>query len=230
MADAHAIAKLLIDARAGGAPVDARADNAPADPYAVQEAVMQVLAKGRRATLWKAIPPRGGVPFASPVPAPFVLDSPARVATGHAFLGVEAEVAFRLDAALQPVEALVLIEACATRLADWERAPAAWKLADFQSNSACVLGSGTRRSVGWAAQRAEVLINGEVAASAVGSHPSRDPSTLLPWLVEHVRSRGGLQAGDVVTTGAWTGIVPAAAGDDVVVRFPGIGEARVTLT
>ena len=229
MVDTHAIAKRLLEARAGGPLVDARPDNAPADPYAVQDAVLRALAQGRRTTLWKAIPPRGGAPLASPVPAPCVFDSPARVAAERAFLGVEAEIALRLDERLQPGEALVLIEVCSTRLADWERAPAAWKLADFQSNSACVVGSGTRRPVDWVAQRAEVLINGRLAASAVGSHPSGDPSTLVPWLVEHAQACGGVQPGDIVTTGSWTGIVKAAAGDAVVVRFPGIGEASVTL-
>jgi 2-keto-4-pentenoate hydratase len=230
MADAHAIAKLLLDARAGGALVDAREDNAPTDPYAVQDVVLRALAQGRRTTLWKAIPPRGGAPFASPVPAPYVFDSPARVSAEQAFLGVEAEIAFRLDERLQPGETLVLIEVCSTRLGDWTHAPTDWKLADFQSNAGCVVGSGTRRAVDWRAQRAEVFINGKEATSATGSHPSHDPSVLLPWLIEHARTRGGLIAGDIVTTGSWTGIVKAARGDEIAVRFPGIGEARVTLT
>lgn len=228
MANADISAKRLLEARAGGPLVDAREDNAPADPHAVQDLVLRALST-KRPTLWKAIPPRGGKAFASPVPPQHVLASPARYRVERGFLGVEAEVAFRLNAQLEVAEALVVIELCATRLADWARAPASWKLADFQSNSACVLGSGTRNAIDFAAQRVEVWINGRVAASATGAHPSGDPSTLIPWLVRHVRRRGGLEPGDIVTTGAWSGIVPAAAGDEVVVNFPGIGEARVRL-
>jgi len=33
----------------------------------------------------------------------------------------------------------------------------------------------------------------------------------------------------VVTTGAWTGLEAAKAGDEVVVRFPGIGEAKLSI-
>ena len=43
------------------------------------------------------------------------------------------------------------------------------------------------------------------------------------------RKRGlGLHAGDVVTTGAWTGLEIAKPGDEVTARFPGIGEATRT--
>jgi 2-keto-4-pentenoate hydratase len=50
----------------------------------------------------------------------------------------------------------------------------------------------------------------------------------MPWLVAHAARHGlGLRAGDVVTTGAWTGLEIAKAGDEVTARFPGIGEATV---
>jgi 2-keto-4-pentenoate hydratase len=48
--------------------------------------------------------------------------------------------------------------------------------------------------------------------------------------VKHAAQRGhGLRAGDVVTTGAWTGLVEAKAGDTVTAKFPGIGEATVRI-
>ena len=51
----------------------------------------------------------------------------------------------------------------------------------------------------------------------------------LPAWLKHA-TRGGrvLQAGSVVTTGTWCGILHAQAGDTVTVKFDGIGEARVT--
>ncbi|MGH8705711.1 MAG: fumarylacetoacetate hydrolase family protein, partial [Burkholderiales bacterium] len=160
-----------------------------------------------------------------------VWPSPARLTAGRELLGVEAEIAFRLGADLQPEEALVLIELCETRLADWAKAPLLWKLADFQSNAALIVGSGTRawREIDFAAQRVELWVNGVIKAQAVGAHPAKDPSLLLPWMLGHCAGRGGLRAGDIVATGSWVGIVKVKPGDDVVARFPGIGEASLRL-
>jgi 2-keto-4-pentenoate hydratase len=53
----------------------------------------------------------------------------------------------------------------------------------------------------------------------------------MPWIARHCSKRGaGLRAGDLVTTGAWTGLQFAKAGDVVTARFPGIGEATVRIT
>ncbi len=46
-----------------------------------------------------------------------------------------------------------------------------------------------------------------------GSHPTVDPSRLLPAIVAHCTEHSdGLRAGDVVTTGSWTGMTQAAPG------------------
>lgn len=235
MNGAERIAARLLEARARGALVDAASEPGPADldeAYRVQDLVLRALAGAARPGAWKAIPPRPGTgPAASPVPPAQVLSSPARHAAAREVLGVEAEVAFRLGAGLEPEEALVVIELCETRLARWESAPLLWKIADFQSNAALVVGSGTRawRAIDFSAQRVELIVNGLLVGEAAGTHPAIDPSRLLPWLVGHCAQRGGLQAGDIVTTGSWVGIVPVAPGDDVVARFPGIGEARLRL-
>jgi 2-keto-4-pentenoate hydratase len=48
--------------------------------------------------------------------------------------------------------------------------------------------------------------------------------------VKHAARRGqGLHAGDVITTGAWTGLEIARPGDEVIAKFPGIGEARLRI-
>lgn len=230
------LARLLIEARSGGSPVRSD-DDGPRDAaevYAIQGAVLQAVSGGRRASLWKAIPPRpGGEPLATPVPPQGILSSPATMrATNRGLLGVEAEIAFRLGAGLEAEEALVVIELAETRLADWKSASAWWKLADFQSHGAFVLGDGTAawHAIDFAAQPVEVLVNGARNASAVGAHPSGDPSRLLPWMIEHCAGRGGLRPGDIVATGSWVGIVPVEPGDEVLARFPGIGEARLKLS
>lgn len=229
------MAAVLLEARAGGAPVDTAREPGPADldeAYRVQDLVLRALAGGARPGAWKAIAPRPGTePAAAPVPPAQVVSSPARLPAGRTLLGVEPEIAFRLGADLQPEEALVAIELCETRLASWESAPALWKIADFQSNAALIVGSGTRawRAIDFAAQRVSLLVNDRVVRDAVGSHPAKDPSLLLPWMLQHCARRGGLKAGDIVTTGSWMGIVAVRPGDDIVARFSGIGEARLRL-
>jgi 2-keto-4-pentenoate hydratase len=218
------------------------------DAYNVQAAVFAALWPGARPAAWKAGGPSDKVePTAAPIPAENLLHSPASVAGAHMrMLGVEAEVAFRLAKDLPPRsrpysarsvaaavgEVLVAIELCDTRLADWKKTSGLWKLADFQNNDALVLGSGTRdwQKIDFLKQAVEFRIGTRVV-EARGAHSFGNPFRLLPWLVGHASRRGfGLHAGDVITTGAWTGMEIAKLGDEVTAKFPGIGEATVRLT
>ena len=218
-----------------------------ADAYRVQDRVYAELWPETRPAAWKAGGPSDKVaPTAAPIPAERLLRSPASVSASHMhLLGVEAEVAYRLARDLPPRsrpyseravaaavgEVLVTIEVCDTRLAGWSRAPQPWKLADFQNNGALVAGSGTAQwhEIDFARQEVTVTI-GEKRQAFRGSHPFGNPFRLLPWLVAHCVKRGiGLHAGDIVTTGSWSGLAPAQAGDVVVARFPGIGEATVRI-
>jgi 2-keto-4-pentenoate hydratase len=199
------------------------------EAYQVQEAVYAQLWPHTAPRAWKA---GSASDRAEPTGAPIaqLLASPARSpSAGMSMLGIEAEIAFRVDHDGSPVEALAAIEVCDTRLASWASAPPLWKLADFQSNEALVVGSGTRawREIDFAAQEVELTIGARTIA-ARGSHPWGNPLRLLPWAAAHA-ARGGrpLRAGDLVTTGSWTGMEYARPGDEVVARFPGIGEAAL---
>ncbi|MEW6688631.1 MAG: fumarylacetoacetate hydrolase family protein [Pseudomonadota bacterium] len=217
------------------------------EAYRVQDNVFAELWPGARPAGWKVGGPSDKVtPTAAPVPPERVLRSPASVQRSALnMVGVEAEVAFRLardlplrsrpyserSIAAAVGEVLVAIELCGSRLANWKETPGLWKLADFQSNSALVVGSGTKewQKVDFAAQECEFTV-GDRVVRAKGAHPFGNPFRLLPWLVKHAAKRGhGLRAGDIVTTGAWTGLVEAEAGDTVTARFAGIGEAGVKI-
>ncbi len=223
------MASLLAEA----APRDA------AQAYAIQDRVYAEIRRGRRPGAWKVGGPSDRVePAASPILD--LLRSPARVE--GPILGVEAELAYRFVRDVEDNfseeriasavgEALVAIEVCATRLANWNEAPELWKLADFQSNGCLVAGSGRRewRRIDFSAQEVEMLVDGRVVVSKA-SHPYGDPFRLVPWLAAHCANRGcGLRAGDIVTTGSWGGMQAAAPGSTVVARFPGIGEARLII-
>lgn len=217
------------------------------EAYRVQDSVFSELWPGARPAGWKAGGPSEKVtPTAAPIPPERVLRSPANVQpSALSMVGVEAEVAFCLARDLPPRsrpysdrsvaaaigEVLVVIELCGSRLAGWRETSGLWKLADFQNNSALVVGSGTKQwqKIDFVAQDCEFTV-GDREVKATGAHPFGNPFRLIPWLVKHAAKRGhGLRAGDIVTTGAWTGLVEARAGDTVKARFPGIGEALVKL-
>lgn len=237
----------LVAAHRGGPPCSCSAEMVPRGvegAYRVQERVLRRISGDCRPTAWKVSPPRPGrEPLASPVPTQ-VLRSPATLSIGGlCALGVEAELAFRLGATPRialgveeiraaVAEILVLIEWCETRIDDWEHAPALLKLADFQSHGVFIAGSGTREPwPDFRSQAVELLVAGRPVAGGTGTHPTGDLWTMMAWAVDHCAERGmPLEAGDLVTTGSWTGIAPVARGEQVVARFAGIGEARLAVS
>ena len=241
--------KMLVHARRSGkaAPTGGVALRTEEQAYRVQHAVFAELWPGARPAACKAGGPNDKVePTAAPIAPENLLHSPAHVVGKKMrMIGVEAEVAFRLAKDLPPRtrpysersiaaavgEVLVAIELCDTRLANWQETPGLWKLADFQNNGALVAGSGTRdwQGIDFLQQEVEFRI-GARTVKAKGAHSFGNPFRLLPWLVKHCAKRGlGLHAGDLITTGAWTGLEIAKAGDEVTARFPGIGAATVRI-
>ena len=241
--------KMLVDARRQNSPV-ATGDlelQKEEEAYRVQDAVYAELWPGMRPVAWKVGGPSDKVePTAAPIAPDGVLRSPAKI-TGASMnmIGVECEVAFRLAKDLPPRsrpysarsvaaavgEVLVTIELCDTRLANWKKSTGLWMLADFQNSSGLVAGSGTKdwQKIDFLQQEAEFKI-GARTSKAKGAHPFGNPLRLLPWLAAHVGKRGlGLHAGDIITTGAWTGLEIAKPGDEVTAKFPGIGEASVRI-
>lgn len=241
--------RLLVDAHRSRVPalvgdVELKTDK---DAYRVQDRVFAALWPGAKPAAWKAGGPSDQVePTAALIAPEKLLRSPATVsAESMNMVGVEAEVAFRLERDLPPRtkaysdkevaaavgEVLVAIELCDTRLANWKHTTGIWKLADFQNNGGLVAGSGTRdwQNIDFLQQEVEFRIGAKLS-KAKGAHSFGNPIRLLPWLVRHAAKRGhGLHAGDLITTGAWTGLEIAKAGDDVVASFPGIGEARIRI-
>ena len=242
--------KLLVGAQRSRTPA-ATGDVSVAtdeEAYRVQDNVFAELWPGARPVGWKVGGPSDKMtPTAAPIPPERVLRSPASVqSSAFNMIGVEAEVAFCLardlplrsrpysDRAIGAAvgEVLVAIELCGSRLAGWRETPGLWKLADFQTNSALIVGSGRKewQKIDFLAQECEFVI-GERSVRTKGVHPFGNPFRLVPWLVKHAAKRGhGLRAGDVITTGAWSGLQEAKAGDAVTARFAGIGEATLKIS
>lgn len=196
---------------------------------------------------WKVSAPGLDVaPIAAPLFPSLIGSSPATLPASrfHA-LGVEAEFGFRFGrtltrrskpytreevvsaiAALEPT-----IEVVDSRLGDWAKDDAMWKLADNQINGYLVHGQALNRwhDIDFAAFPVELWIDGKLVVSGDQSrNPAGDLFRLMTWLVNHlVESRSGIQADAIVTTGSYTGLLWVQPGQEVVARYPGVGEVSV---
>lgn len=203
------------------------------DVYRIHDAVYAGLATGARPVAWKVGGPSGDKePTIAPILPGRVFDSPAvlRAADFH-IIGVEAEVAFRYSDGR--FEAVVAIELCDARLSDWKTAAPLAKLADNQMNWGLVVGSGTAQweRIDFTAQGAELWIGGNQVVNAKGGHPYGNPFRLIEWTRTHLAARTAeVRDGDVITTGSWGGLHFAAPGDEIVARFPGLGEAAARIS
>ncbi len=243
------IAELLFKAHEDGAQFRSSEHPAPKDAdeaYRAQDLVCARLGKGTRPAAWKVGGSSDEVePTIAPILSRRMLISPARAAApDFHVIGIEAEIAFRfvrdllLPCAEEDIvraigDAVVAIELCDSRLADWTSAAPLWKLADNQMNWGLVVGTGTTRwrEIDFKSQRAELSVGAAKRVDLIGAHPYGNPFRLMPWTLKHLLGRvGGVCAGDIVTTGSWGGMHFAVPGDEVVARFPGIGEAAVRIS
>ena len=242
-------ANLLIEARRNhtqltALPEDCRPET-PDEAYAIQDAVTRALGPVGGWKVGFRPPPTDAI--RAPLPATLIFPGPATLpAERFHIIGIEAEIAFRLGADLpQRAEAHDLdsivaaidsahatIEVVDSRIRDWRAADALWKLADSQMNGALVHGDGTTawRGTDFAQQPVTLTIDGTVAVESVGGNPAGDPLGLVVWLANHCAARGGgLKAGDIVTTGSYTGLSFYEPGITVVADFPGLDTVRVAL-
>ena len=197
----------------------------------------------RPAVAWKAAAVGGAMALA-PFFEGMVLESPAQMA-GASFnhCVIEAEVAFRMGAALGPREggysdaevqaavsaAFGVIEAPNIRYADLPpNFPS--MAADGIGAQALVLGPEIAdwRERDLDAIEVEILVDGEQVAEGREERPS--PLGILTAAVNEIGSRGmTVEAGQVITTGAAALHQPGRAGQTAVVRFPGVGEVVLEL-
>lgn len=187
--------------------------------------------------------PASGTFTCAPLPARGIIDSPAEI--GCADRGVEAEIAVRLGRDLpareQPytqdeVRAAIgsvhpAIEVLDSRFADVQAVDPLSNLADSMSHHSLVLGPPIPNweGVDFSHEEVRVLVDGTEVKHRT-ANPAGDMLRLLLWLANTgARWAGGLRAGQVVTTGSWTGRdftdpeaearVRFARCGDVVVRF-----------
>lgn len=159
-------------------------------------------------------------------------------------LGVEAELAFVFREPLGPRDqsytygevaavttAVPAIEIVDTRFQSYTATPLLHRTADLMSNGAFVVGtrSNEREWKDLSQLRAGLRLDGRWVVEPVAAHPRGDP--LLPALdlVNLVRLGEGVQRGQIVTTGSYTGLIYAKPGQAVDAVFPSFGSVSVTL-
>ncbi len=242
-ADISYAVQCLLEARRSGVQVAAPfALPDRAAVYAIQDGV--AVATGP-VSGWKVV---ARTPTAEPNPAPLLagalVRSPARFdgAAMH-MIGIEIEISFHIvrdiasrtqpvgrDEALATVgEAFVGMEVVDTRLADFKNANPEWLLADNQMNHALVVGGSIAnwRALEWPSLRVRLSIDGKIDVDQQGGLGAVDPVRPLTWMIDHaVRHRGGLRAGQAITTGSWTGLRYYPPGTRARGEFVGLGSVE----
>lgn len=238
-------AALFLTTRRGASP---RLDGLPeamrpateADAYGIQHAVSAAMGG---IDGWKVGSPNPAATHftCAPLPSGTVSDGPLTVRGSDR--GVEAEIALRLGRDLPPREtpyslaevrdaiasAHPAIEVLESRFVDAAAAGAMSALADSLSNHSLVLGPAI---AGWndidlTTETVRLLVDG-VEIKTGTANPGGEMLRLVAWLAnEGTRWAGGLRAGQVVTTGSWTGKDYTAPGAEVAAQFARCGTATL---
>lgn len=157
---------------------------------------------------------------------------------------VESEYAFRMADDLPPrgtpydreevsraIAALhVGIEVPESRLADGHTLGGLGTVADLGAVGRYVMGKGYAewRDFDLVGQDVVLWINGKEAGRGTGASVMGHPLDAMTWFANYLaRKAGGLKAGQFVSTGSCTGIIPAKPGDSCVADFGPLGKVQV---
>ena len=249
------LARLLWQARRDGGivrPDDAAQPESLAAAYAVQRAIVALSGAPLRgfkvgSTSLEAQRALGtDQPGSGPLLAPFVYDSPARLAIEPAHTpAVEGEFAYWLGRDLPPrttpytmdevadaVAAVAgAIEVVGTRFSGGLAGKGRLLVtADCGANIAFVGGPWRHdlRSLDLKARPVAMVINGALRGSGTGARALGDPMNVLLWLANQQSAEGrGLKSGEIVSTGTCTGLDPVRRGDRVQADFGDFGTVEI---
>ena len=241
-------ASLLLAVRHGAPPLAGLGAAAPADEAAAWATQLAVLrGMGARIGGYKVATPAGKPPSAALLDAAGIRAAPARwpVAPGQR-IGIETEVAFRLGRDLAPrptpwtrEEVADAVDACfpaiemvTSRYADMTQVSLLESIADSIAHAGLVCGAAVpdwrNRDLNDLAVRQ--VCGGTVQVAKRGGNPAGDALASLARLANHLPRFGlHLEAGQVVTTGSWTGLLFVQGGQRVVGSFEGLGEVVIDL-
>jgi 2-keto-4-pentenoate hydratase len=241
-------AALLVQARRSMQPIaglpEACRPASVTDAHDIQDATTEAL--GETVGAFKAMTPPDGEPNRGVIYDGTILRTPARMPAAEVpACGVEGEVAFIFRRDLPPrsrpytrdevsavIDALAAIEVVHSRYADRNAVSNLENLADSISNGGFVHAPPVAdwRGLSLGGLHVRLTVNGETVLEKDGGHPTGDPLGVAVALVNMMRDKNGVRAGQFVTCGSWTGLRFLKPGDVCGVRFEGLGEAEVTFT
>lgn len=236
-----AAAEILAAARRSGTQIEGLpvTPSSVGEAHEIQDRVAALVSQPIGA--FKAGAPPEGEPTRGLIEARMIRSSPAHMSVAEVpHLGVEGEVAFRFtrdlparsapytrDEIAKAVAVLPVIEVVSSRFHDPLSRPKLEQLADCGINAGLVTGL---ELADWSHLdlpnlRMTFTVNGETQIARKGGHPTDDPIAGAVALANMMRA--GVKAGQIVTTGSWTGLPFLKPGDRCTVRFEGLGEAEV---
>ncbi len=240
-------ARLLAEAYRSGKPLaelppDLRPTSA-ADGHAVQDALVRRL--DEPVAGWKVALTADGTFMRGAVVGSRLLPSPTSIeARLVPLLGIEGEIAFRLDRPLprrtEPygrdevaaaLTAMPAIEVVATRFVSYEDTPVLHRLGDLMSNGALVVGADRPdwRTADLTRAHAVLEVDGAVRVDATGEHANGDPLIPLLALVNTGGDDAAIAQGQIVTTGTLTGLVFVRPGATVRLAIDGFAPVDLAL-
>jgi 2-keto-4-pentenoate hydratase len=211
------------------------------EAFAIQDAVVAVL--GEAIGGWKAGALR---PARGPMCASRMHRSPARIPSNSLRLrAVEGEIAFLFNGDMPPraeaytrdevashIFACAAIEIVDSRYANYDAADDLDRMADLFSSGAFVYGTPVEN---WATldlsnPRVTLSFDGSIVLERAGGHATGDPLEACVTLVNGLRGSWGVRAGQIVTTGSYTGVKVLPVGSTATMQFENLGSAEVTFT
>lgn len=215
-----------------------------AEALALQDAIIARL--GERVAGWKVAISKDDEVMRGAIIGSRMLQSPASLAASDVpLLGIEGEIAFLFNRDLPPrgtdysgedvakaVTAVVGIEIVDSRFQDYANSPFLDRVADCMSNGAFIVGTHCPdwQSTDLPKLQATLRVNGDIAVQKTGGHVAGDPILPAIALVNTLRKTVGVAAGQIITTGTYTGLHFAKPGDSITVEFTRFGTAEMTAT
>jgi 2-keto-4-pentenoate hydratase len=241
-------AEALLAVRVGAPPIPGLGANAPADEAAAWAIAREVLRR-RGGTIggYKCATPANGPASAALLDARGIKAAPVTwpVPKGGK-IGIETEIAFRLGRDLpqrgtpytqeEVSEAIAAcfpaVELVASRYADLKAVTLVENMADNIAHAGLICGAEVPgwRSLDLGNMLVRQSCGGQVQVEKRGGNPAGDSLLSLTRLANHLHAFGlKLEAGQVVTTGSWTGLIFVEGGQRVVGGFDGMGEVVIDL-
>lgn len=237
--DIKKAAELLAEARRRGKgrdplPPELQPQNYD-EGHAIQDATVALL--NETVGGWKVGFDKSGVMTRAPIFTGVIHDNGAKVdAKTVPLLGIEAEIAFRFKKNLaardtdysreevsDAVEAFPAIELLNSRYADPGARSQLEKLADciVQGGIVCGAPRADWKTIDFSQVSIKLSVDDNEITSRTGSHPSGDPVAPMVALVNDLRTKKGVRAGQIVTTGSWTGADYVTDKSAVIASFKG---------